>query len=100
VGRIAAMRQNLSPAAAGPSKTLGFPLLGLGALLAYVKVMSNTRDARLERRELMAVRSKMLAAGDIEGYQRLNKMIADLPMDGVKPLTDEDIKKYAGRRQR
>ena len=51
-----------------------------------------------DRRELMARRDAALAAGDIATFQALTRQIADLPLNGVKPLTQRDIDRYTGTR--
>jgi hypothetical protein len=46
------------------------------------------------RRELMTRRDAALKAGDIEQFHALTREIAQLPMKGVKPLTQQDIDRW------
>lgn len=49
------------------------------------------------RRALMIERDAALARGDIATFQALTIKIAQLPLDGVRPLTKRDIERYAKR---
>ena len=52
------------------------------------------------RRDLMAERDKAVAAGDWQRMNELTKQIADLPMAGIKPLTQADIDRYVSDKKR
>ena len=52
-------------------------------------------EAKNERLDLMAARDLAIARGDWAEMNRLTNALADLPMRGVKPLTDADKRAYA-----
>ncbi len=49
----------------------------------------------MTKRELMTRRDQALKAGDIALFQALTLQIATLPLQGMTPLTQKDIDKYA-----
>lgn len=53
-----------------------------------------------KRRELMAERDVALKNGDIATFQRLTRQIAELPMNGIAPLTKRDIDRYINAKNR
>lgn len=52
------------------------------------------------RRQLMTERDAALKARDLPKFQALTRQIADLPMKGIRPLTEKDMARYARKRYR
>jgi hypothetical protein len=74
--------------------TAYFPYLTKPKRFGNISPITNTRRA------LMTERDKALAAGNLAKFHALTRQIADLPMAGIKPLTEKDKARYAAKKSR